>query len=139
VRLLGSTAAPLVLLRRLPTPTGGAIAPAVAPGNPPLGVVLPYTPLHHLLLAELGCPVVAMSGNRSDEPVCTEEREALTRLHGIADLLLVHNRPIARPVDDTVVRVVAGRELMLRRALGYAPSPSDSSRQRLQCWRWEHT
>jgi hydrogenase maturation protein HypF len=85
--------------------------------------MLPYTPLHHLLLAELGFPVVATSGNRSDEPICTDEHEALARLGGIADVFLVHDRPIARPVDDSVARVVLGRELLLRRARGYAPLP----------------
>src|SRR4029077_11803017 len=83
----------------------------------------PYTPLHHLLLSSLGCPVVATSGNLSDEPICIDEREALIRLGGIADLFLVHNRPIVRHVDDSIVRVMAGREMVLRRARGYAPLP----------------
>ena len=96
---------------------------SVAPGNPYLGVMLPYTPLHHLLLAELGFPVVATSGNLSDEPICTDEREALERLRGIADVFLVHNRPIVRHVDDSIVRVMLDRELVLRRARGYAPLP----------------
>jgi hydrogenase maturation protein HypF len=139
-RLLLSPESPLVLLRRtaplsggrkppeaslggLTPPAQGAVAPAVAPGNPYLGVMLPYTPLHHLLLAELGFPIVATSGNRSDEPICFDEREAQTRLADIADLLLVHNRPIARQVDDSVVRVVLEREMVLRRARGYAPFP----------------
>ena len=76
------------------------VADAVAPGNPTLGVMLPYAPLYHLLLADLGFPVVATSGNVSDEPICTDEGEALIRLRGMADLFLVHNRPIARHVDD---------------------------------------
>ena len=95
----------------------------VAPGNPYLGIMLPYTPLHHLLMTELKFPVVATSGNLSDEPICTDEHEALQRLSGITDLLLVHNRPIARHVDDSIVRVMMGRELVLRRARGYAPLP----------------
>jgi hydrogenase maturation protein HypF len=99
------------------------IAPSVAPGNPNLGAMLPYTPLHHLLLAELGFPVVATSGNLSDEPLCTDEREALERLRGIADVFLVHNRPIVRHVDDSIVRVMLDREMVLRRARGYAPLP----------------
>ncbi len=119
-QLLLSPESPLVLLRRTPD---ARIAPAVAPGNPYLGVMLPYTPLHHLLLAELGFPIVATSGNRSDEPICLDEREALTRLAGIADVFLVHNRPIARQVDDSVVRVVMEHEMVLRRARGYAPYP----------------
>ncbi len=96
---------------------------AVAPGNPNLGVMLPYTPLHHLLMSALGFPVVATSGNLSDEPICTDEHDALERLGGIADLFLVHNRPIVRHVDDSIARVMMGRELVLRRARGYAPLP----------------
>ncbi|HEY7330239.1 MAG TPA: carbamoyltransferase HypF [Gemmataceae bacterium] len=136
-RLLLSAESPLVLLKRLAS--GGRkppvekkqgayaprspIAPAVAPANPYLGVMLPYTPVHHLLLAELGFPIVATSGNRSDEPICLDEVEALTRLADIADLFLIHDRPIARQVDDSVVRVILGREMVLRRARGYAPYP----------------
>jgi hydrogenase maturation protein HypF len=105
------------------TGSPGAPAPSVAPGNPYLGVMLPYTPLHHLLLRELDLPVVATSGNLSDEPICIDEREALRRLGGIADFFLVHNRPIRRHVDDSIVRVVAGRPMLLRRARGFAPSP----------------
>jgi hydrogenase maturation protein HypF len=119
-RLLTSPEAPIVLLRRR---TGVEVAPEAAPGNPLLGLMLPSTPLHHLLLADLFLPVVATSGNRSEEPICTDEQDALTRLAGIADLFLVHDRPIARPIDDSVVRVALGRELILRRARGYAPRP----------------
>src|SRR5205807_7917953 len=82
-----------------------------------------HTPLHHLLLAELGFPVVATSGNVAEEPICTDEREALRRLSGLVERFLVHNRPIARHVDDSVVRVLAGREMLMRRARGYAPLP----------------
>ncbi len=120
-RVLASPEAPIVLLRR--RGESDAVADAVAPGNPYLGAMLPSTPLHHLLLADLGFPVVATSGNRSDEPICTDEREALDRLRGLADSFLVHNRPIARHVDDSIVRVAAGRELVLRRARGFAPLP----------------
>lgn len=121
-RLLMAPEAPIVLLRRH-LAGGSIIADAVAPHNPYLGAMLPYTPLHHLLMAELGFPVVATSGNLSDEPICTDETEALERLKGIADFFLVHNRPIARHVDDSVVRVLMGREMMIRRARGYAPMP----------------
>jgi hydrogenase maturation protein HypF len=100
-----------------------SLSEAVAPRNPYLGIMLPYTPLHHLLLAELGFPIVATSGNRSDEPICLDEHEALSRLAGIADLFLIHDRPIARQVDDSVVRVVLGKQMVLRRARGYAPYP----------------
>ncbi len=120
-RLLLSPESPIVLLGR--RSGAGEVSPTVAPGNPTLGLMLPYTPLHHLLMRELGFPVVATSGNLSDEPICTDEREALERLAGIADLFLVHNRPLARHVDDSIVRVMAGRELILRRARGYAPLP----------------
>jgi hydrogenase maturation protein HypF len=122
-RLLTSPEAPIVLLRARRDAGADAVASSVAPGNPYLGVMLPYTPLHHLLVGDLGFPVVATSGNRSDEPICTDEREAVERLRGLADAFLVHDRPIARHVDDSVVRVVAGRELVLRRARGYAPLP----------------
>jgi hydrogenase maturation protein HypF len=117
--LLASPEAPIVLAPRL----GDAVAASVAPENPDLGVLLPYTPLHHLLLHEVGFPVVATSGNLSDEPLAFEEQDALARLGTIADVFLVHDRPIARPVDDSVVRMVGGRELVLRRARGYAPFP----------------
>lgn len=120
--LLTSAAAPIVLLYRQEV-AAGAVAPGVAPDNPTLGAMLPYTPLHHLLLAELGFPVVATSGNLSDEPICIDEQEARERLAGVADCFLVHNRPIVRPVDDSVVRVVAGQPQMQRRSRGYAPLP----------------
>jgi len=120
-RLLQSPESPIVLLARSDKQT--MIAGSVGPGNPYLGVMLPYSPLHHILLREFGSPVVATSGNLSDEPICTDEQEAFLRLHGIADLFLVHNRPIKRHVDDSIVRVVAGRAMVLRRARGYAPLP----------------
>ncbi|HEX7486352.1 MAG TPA: carbamoyltransferase HypF [Vicinamibacterales bacterium] len=122
-RLLNSPEAPIALLRRRRGTDAPGVAESVAPGNPYLGAMLPYTPLHHLLLGDLGFPIVATSGNRSDEPICTDEREAIDRLRGLADVFLVHNRPIARHVDDSMVRVAAGRELVLRRARGYAPLP----------------
>jgi hydrogenase maturation protein HypF len=135
-RVLTSPEAPIVLLRRQ-TSSGlfacrlrwhgvrsrRSLAPSVAPRNPYLGIMLPYTPLHHVLMAELGFSIVATSGNLSDEPICTDEHEAIERLGDIAELFLVHNRPIARHVDDSIVRIVAGRELVLRRARGYAPLP----------------
>ena len=121
-RLLTAPEAPIVLLARRPSGRSD-VAAAVAPGNPNLGIMLPYTPLHLLLLSEIGGPIVATSGNLSDEPICTDEHEALDRLSGIADLFLVHDRPIVRHVDDSVVRVMLGRELVLRRARGYAPLP----------------
>ncbi len=118
--LLHSAQSPIVLLERK---AGGNISAHVAPDNPNLGVMLPYTPLHVLLLQELKFPVIATSGNRADEPICIDEHEALERLRGIADVFLVHNRPIARRADDSIVRVMAGGKTVLRRARGYAPMP----------------
>lgn len=116
--LLLSPQAPIVLL-----PAGErALAPGIAPGNPNLGVMLPCTPLHHLLLDGFGAPVVATSGNLSREPIAIDEDEALARLGGVVDVFLVHDRPIRRAVDDSVVRVIADRPVVLRHARGYAPS-----------------
>ncbi|WP_434666906.1 carbamoyltransferase HypF [Paraburkholderia sp. A3BS-1L] len=117
--LLGSPAAPIVLLRS--RAQSDQIASSVAPANPWLGIMLPYTPLHHLLMHDLGFPIVATSGNRGGEPIVADEHEALDRLAGLADLFLVHDRPIACPVDDSVVRVIAGEPVVLRHARGYAP------------------
>jgi hydrogenase maturation protein HypF len=122
MRLLRSPESPIVLLRRK-TSGSSTLAPSVAPGNPMLGVMLGYMPLHHLLMRTLGFAVIATSGNLSDEPICTDEREAVERLHEIADLLLVHDRPILRHVDDSIVRIMAGREMVMRRARGFAPLP----------------
>jgi hydrogenase maturation protein HypF len=130
-RLVVSPESPIVLLTcragASPARATGAVAlqlaSSIAPGNPNLGVMLPYTPLHHLLVRELNFPIVATSGNLSDEPICIDEHEARERLHGVADCFLVHDRPIVRHVDDSIVRLMAGRELVLRRARGYAPLP----------------
>ena len=127
--LLASPEAPIVLLRRRSPDTvpgeavAGEVAPEVAPGTPYLGLMLPSTPLHHLLSADLGFPVVATSGNRSDEPIATDNLEALERLGNIADLFLVHDRPIARHLDDSVVYLAAGAPRVMRRARGHAPLP----------------
>jgi hydrogenase maturation protein HypF len=118
--LLESPERPIVLL---PALGGNGVAVNVAPGNPNLGLMLPATPLHHLMLDELGFPLVATSGNLSDEPICTDEREALSRLGGMADLFLVHDRPVERHVDDSVTRIVDGVPRLLRRARGWAPLP----------------
>jgi hydrogenase maturation protein HypF len=118
--LLQSPAAPIVLVRRRPSST---LAAAVAPGNPWIGALLAYTPVHVLLAQAFGGPLVATSANPSEEPLCTGNDEAVGRLHGIADGFLVHNRPIARPVDDSVVRFSAAGPIVLRRARGWAPAP----------------
>ena len=118
VELLESQAAPIVLLRPKP---GTDIAWNVAHCSPYLGVMLPYSPLHHLLMREFPFPVIATSGNRSDEPIAIGNDEAQVRLKDIADRFLMHNRPIVRACDDSVVRLTGGRAGILRRARGYAP------------------
>jgi hydrogenase maturation protein HypF len=124
-RVLCSPESPIVLLKRkskIGNPKSD-ISVNVAPHNPYLGAMLPYTPLHHLLMKELNLPIVATSANLSEEPICIDEREALERLREIADYYLLHNRPIVRHVDDSIVRVILDRELIMRRARGYAPLP----------------
>ena len=118
--VLTSPEAPILLVRKR---ASGGVVEAVAPGNPWLGALLPYTPLHALLLALAGRPLVCTSGNLSDEPLCFEPAEALERLRAVADVFLVHERPIVRPVEDSVVRVGPEGPEVLRRARGYAPLP----------------
>jgi hydrogenase maturation protein HypF len=121
--LLTSRRRPIVLLPRLGRGDGTPVAPSVAPGAGQLGVMLPYTPLHHLLLRELGRPIVLTSGNNSDEPIAYDDKDALARLAGIADGFLAHDRPIHMRTDDSVVRGFRGREMIIRRSRGYAPEP----------------
>ncbi len=116
--LLQSPEAPILLLRRRP---GAAVSASVAPGNPRLGAFLPYTPLHRLLLEAVGGAVVCTSGNLSDEPMAFRDDEARVRLGCLADTFLVHDRPILRPVDDSVLRLDGDGPTFLRRARGYAP------------------
>ena len=118
--LLTSVERPIVLLPRRPK---GGLCREVAPDNPLVGVMLPYSPLHHLLLAEVGRPLVMTSGNLSEEPIVCDNREALAKLGGIADLFLLHNREIASRCDDSVARVIAGAPTVLRRSRGYVPRP----------------
>ncbi|MDX6213338.1 MAG: hydrogenase maturation protein HypF [Frankiales bacterium] len=118
--LMAGQARPIVLLRRRPA---AGVAPSVAPGSPTLGVMIPYTPLHTLLLEAFGRPIVLTSGNLSNEPIATADGDAALRLAGIADAFLVHDRPIRTRVDDSVLSVVAGRTLPLRRSRGYVPNP----------------
>lgn len=124
-----SPARPIVLVRRHAGPAAERIAADVAPGNPLLGVLLPYTPLHHLLVraapggTDSPSILVCTSANRADEPIAFEDDDARRRLAGLADLLLVHDRPIHVPCDDSVSRVVAGAVQPIRRARGFAPLP----------------
>ncbi len=116
---------PIVIARRRP---GAAVAASVAPASPDLGVMLPYSPLHHLLLADVGAPLVMTSGNVSDEPIAYDDDDAMERLKGIADLFLTHDRPIHIRTDDSVVRSVGGMgeaPLMMRRSRGYVPASLD--------------
>ncbi|MGA7982128.1 MAG: carbamoyltransferase HypF, partial [Chromatiaceae bacterium] len=117
--LLVSAAAPIVLLE---TVGPDRVAPAVAPGQTTLGFMLPYSPLHHLLLADWDRPLVMTSGNLSEEPQCADNLDAVERLGGLADVLLLHDRVIVNRVDDSVVRVMDGVPRLLRRARGYAPA-----------------
>ncbi len=123
--MLLSAQAPIVLLER--SATGESeIALSVAPGSPYLGVFLPYTPLHRLFLEDLGSPVVATSANLADEPIQFRDDQSLERLSALCDGFLSHDRPIVRPVDDSVVQILIRptvRPQMLRRARGYAPLP----------------
>jgi hydrogenase maturation protein HypF len=116
--LLEARQRPIVLLRSRDNPE---ISPAVAPGNKYLGFLLPYTPLHHLLLGEK--PLVMTSGNFSDEPIVKDNGEALSRLATLADAFLLHNRDIHVVCDDSATRVFEGRELPIRRSRGYSPMP----------------
>lgn len=115
---LTSPEAPIVILQRSGKKS---LVPGVAPGNATVGAMLPYTPLHHLLMIELDAPVVATSGNRSEEPIVTDDEEARRRLTGIADAFLIHDRPIARPMDDSVIRMAKFGPIVLRRARGLVP------------------
>jgi len=120
--LLTSRARPIVLARRRPD---AEVAASIAPGAPDLGIMLPYTPLHALLASDAGVPLVLTSGNLSDEPIAFDDADALQRLAPIADRFLVHDRPIATRTDDSVVRVVRERPLLLRRSRGYVPASLD--------------
>ena len=132
--LLVSRQRPVVLAPRRPD---APVAAAVAPASRELGVMLPYSPLHHLLLADVAGPLVMTSGNVSDEPIAYRDEDARERLAEIADLFLLHDRPIETRTDDSVVRVAAGRPQLLRRSRGYVPDasalPVESEAQLLAC------
>lgn len=118
--LLESKQRPIVILQRRPE---AKVAPSVAPGHRTLGVMLPYTPLHHLLFSDGIRCLVMTSGNLSDEPIAYRDGEAFERLKGIADYFLTHNRPIHMRCDDSVLKVFRGRPLFIRRSRGYVPMP----------------
>lgn len=118
--LLTGSSAPIVILDRL---AHDRVSPLIAPGQSTLGFILPYTPLHHLLMEPMDTPIVLTSGNLSDEPQCIDNADACVRLSEIADYILLHNRDIINRVDDSVVRVVAGAPRVIRRGRGYAPAP----------------
>jgi hydrogenase maturation protein HypF len=117
--LLSGRERPIVVARRRP---GAAVASAVAPARPDLGVMLAYSPLHHLLLADAATTLVMTSGNVSDEPIAYEDADAARRLRGIADRFLSHDRPIHMRTDDSVLRSTAAGPVFLRRSRGYVPS-----------------
>ncbi len=118
--LLTGPARPVVLLARR---EGAPVAPSVSAGLPTLGVLLPYAPLHHLLLEACGVPLVMTSGNASDEPIAVDGDDAVRRLSGLADAFVHHDRAIRLRVDDSVVKVVAGRPVPVRRSRGHVPTP----------------
>ncbi|MEA2179387.1 MAG: hydrogenase maturation protein HypF, partial [Solirubrobacteraceae bacterium] len=132
--LLRSPARPIVLA---PRRAGADVAASVAPGMRELGVMLPYSPLHHLLLGDAGVPIVLTSGNLSDEPIAYRDDDAIARLGGIADVLLLHDRPIGTRTDDSVVHAVGGRPAVLRRSRGLVPAaiglPVAAARPVLAC------
>jgi hydrogenase maturation protein HypF len=135
--LLSSPARPIVLLEKRRPAVGVPVADDVAPRLSHLGLMLPYTPLHHLVLDAARIPLVMTSGNGTDEPIAYEDRDAVSRLGGGADLFLAHDRPIQVRADDSVARVARGAPLLLRRARGYAPLaiplPCEASRSILAC------
>jgi hydrogenase maturation protein HypF len=118
--LLTSVRNPIVLLQKKEL---SPVADSVAPGQRTLGVMLPGTPLHHLLMREVGDTLVMTSGNISDEPIAFRDKEAFYRLKDVTDFYLSHNRPIHMRTDDSVARIFRGEEFLVRRARGYAPNP----------------
>lgn len=126
--LLTAVERPIVLVPRRSVADGGGLCPEVAPDNPLVGLMLPYSPLHHLLLAEAGRPLVMTSGNLAEEPIARGNGEALERLGKIADLFLLHDREIETRCDDSVARVIAGAPVVLRRSRGFVPRPVSLAR-----------
>jgi len=119
-RALTSVEKPIVIVNKLEP---NSLAKSVSPDNSTVGVFLPYTPLHQIMLKKLKKPVIATSANITDDPIVMEEKDAYNRLSGIADYLLIHNRGIVRRCDDSVVRIIADRQIPVRRSRGFAPAP----------------
>jgi hydrogenase maturation protein HypF len=117
--LFSSPQRPIVLIEKVQD----SLPETIAPGLKRIGAFLPYSPLHYIILSKLDVPIVATSGNYSEEPIVKDNEEALNKLSEIADLILVHNREIKRRCDDSVVKVVGGIPLPIRRSRGYAPLP----------------
>ena len=135
---LCDAARPIVLIPRRADST---LPDSIAPGLHEIGAMLPYSPLHHLLLESFGSPLVATSGNVSGEPVLTDNAEAEARLGKVAQAFLHHNRPIARPADDSVLRVIAGQAAPAARRTRHRAAGIRSAVQRCRsrCWRWAAT
>ena len=119
--LLESSAAPIVVLQQ--SSTSSKLSGLLAHGQHSLGFMLPYSPLHHILMQKLDCPIVLTSGNASDEPQCIDNQQAIEKLGHIADYFVLHNRHIVNRIDDSVVRKMNGQTFFYRRARGYAPTP----------------
>ncbi len=118
---LRSSAAPIVLAKA--RPQAKAVLDNVAPNQALLGIMLPSSPVHHLVMAGLNRPIIATSGNRHGEPICIDNQQAFNNLHGLADFFLVHDRVVLRPLDDSIIRVIADTPTVLRRTRGYVPTP----------------
>src|SRR6476659_8690372 len=123
--LLLSVERPIVLAR---SRAGSPIAAQVSGAIPLIGIALPYTPMHHLLLRDAGVPLVMTSGNLSDEPMVTTNADAIAQLGHVADVFLLHDRDIVTRVDDSIVRVIGGAPAVLRRARGFVPRAIETSR-----------
>jgi hydrogenase maturation protein HypF len=119
-RAINSIEKPIVIVKKN---SSTSLAASVSPDNITVGVFLPYTPLHHIILKKLKTPVVATSANMTDEPIVKDEKDAFARLTGIADHILTHNRDIVRRCDDSVIRIIADRQIPIRRSRGIAPVP----------------
>lgn len=135
-RLLESPQAPIVLLRKLPKPLHTNLAEAVAPGINSIGVMLPYTPLHNIIMKHIDFPLVMTSGNLSEEPLCKDNNEAVELLSDIADAFLFHSINVVNRIDDSVCFAVGDKQVMIRRARGYAPEPmilKSNSKNILSC------